>query len=208
MSWPSPEDVEIKSFRAHRKWNWGLDQETQKKAHLGAIEEQRLASVPKEDPRVAIVLEFMQGEAFAAWYEATTGRDRDRWLDGVFESAAILHHAVSLEFLWQSLLDLIRANRWTNPDTKALWAQELHNLRPSERRRVQLRLATPRWANIDAIMELYIKRYEMTRETGIEYHVDHIVPIQHPRVCGLHCEANLQVITASANCQKSNKFAC
>ena len=207
MSWPSPEDVEIKSFRAHRKWRWGVDQETQKQWHLGALEQQRLDAAPKDDPRVATILEFMRGEGFAAWYEATTGGDRDRWLNGVLECSTILHQAISIEILWQSLLDLIRANRWTNPDTKALWAKELHNLRPSERRRVQMRLATPRWANIDAIMEIYIQRSEMTRETGIEHHVDHVIPIQHPRVCGLHCEANLRVITASANCSKSNKFA-
>lgn len=37
-------------------------------------------------------------------------------------------------------------------------------------------------------------------------HVDHDVPITHDLVCGLHCVANLQYLTAEANLKKHNKF--
>lgn len=44
----------------------------------------------------------------------------------------------------------------------------------------------------------------MTQSTGIDYQVDHIVPLRSPIVSGLHCEANLRVITATENAQKGN----
>lgn len=59
--------------------------------------------------------------------------------------------------------------------------------------------ATPNWANLDIIKSIY------------EYcepgdHVDHIVPLVHPLVCGLHVEHNLQYLSAEENLQKNNSF--
>jgi hypothetical protein len=36
--------------------------------------------------------------------------------------------------------------------------------------------------------------------------LDHVVPINHPLVCGLHVEWNLQVITSAENLAKSNNW--
>jgi len=68
---------------------------------------------------------------------------------------------------------------------------------------------TPPWltkeqrAEIEAI---YVLCAERTRVTGVPHAVDHILPLQGRTVSGLHIAANLQIITASENCRKHNKF--
>lgn len=65
---------------------------------------------------------------------------------------------------------------------------------------------TPLWADLDKISKIYKLRTKMTRENGIWYHVDHIIPLRGKNVCGLHVENNLQIITKKENYKKGNRF--
>jgi hypothetical protein len=66
--------------------------------------------------------------------------------------------------------------------------------------------AIPAWADLEKIEAIYEKARNLSAETGIRHHVDHIVPLQSKWVCGLHCEANLQILPAYENQSKSNRF--
>jgi len=72
-------------------------------------------------------------------------------------------------------------------------------------RRAKERRATPSWANAFFIHEAYELAALRTEMTGVEWHVDHIVPLQSKRVCGLHWEGNFQVIPAIENAAKGNR---
>lgn len=84
---------------------------------------------------------------------------------------------------------------WVRADTKA--------------RRRKHRLATPKWltqAQKGQIRELYKIAITMTKTTGEQYVVDHIVPLRSEFVCGLHVPWNLRVIPRQENLLKSNKL--
>ena len=68
---------------------------------------------------------------------------------------------------------------------------------------------TPNWLTKDQKRQIEIEHQLAawcTKVTGIKYHVDHIVPLQGKTVSGLHVPWNLQVIPASDNHKKSNRF--
>lgn len=72
--------------------------------------------------------------------------------------------------------------------------------------RAQQIKATPRWADKQAIAEMYQEAARRTAETGIPHEVDHTVPLRSKWVCGLHWEGNLQIITRVENQAKHNSY--
>ena len=71
-------------------------------------------------------------------------------------------------------------------------------------RKAQKMRATPSWADKECIAGMY-KLASIFNSTGINVHVDHIVPLKSNTVCGLHCEANLQLLPSSDNISKGNR---
>lgn len=72
--------------------------------------------------------------------------------------------------------------------------------------RVPRKRRAPQWADHCAIQAVYDNARRMSEETGIEYQVDHIVPINGRLVSGLHVHQNLQVLTMVQNRAKGNRF--
>lgn len=104
------------------------------------------------------------------------------------------------------------ANRSKRLAQMATWLaknMDVHNAGEAKRHAQKLK-ATPAWAEDEyeqlVIVEMYDLARRKTELTGIIWHVDHIVPLQSKRVCGLHCMANLRVITKAENCSKQNRF--
>lgn len=84
---------------------------------------------------------------------------------------------------------------WVRADTKS--------------RRRKHRLATPKWLSRkqkSEIRQIYQIAITMSKTTGEQYVVDHIVPLRSELVCGLHVPWNLRVIPQQENLLKSNKL--
>lgn len=85
---------------------------------------------------------------------------------------------------------------------------DLYRALTNQRRR-RTRQATPPWTTLEhkkQIREKYLLALAMTKETGVPYVVDHIIPLHGEEVCGLHVPWNLQVMTREDNLRKSNKL--
>ncbi len=70
-------------------------------------------------------------------------------------------------------------------------------------------LRAPKWLTEEhkkQMSDLYRLANKLTKETGIEHHVDHIYPLQGVLCSGPHVPWNMRVMLGAKNRQKSNKF--
>lgn len=97
--------------------------------------------------------------------------------------------------------------RW-RAESARRWAKKFPERKAAAVRLYQAsrRQAVPPWADRKAMLAFYAEARRLTLETGMPHHVDHIIPINHPLVCGLHVETNLQVLPAKANISKGNRL--
>lgn len=102
-----------------------------------------------------------------------------------------------------------------NPERASLRLKEWYKKNPgirsfySSQRKAQVSRATPVWLTsydvlrIQCIYQLCAMR---NKESDIQWHVDHEIPLRGKTVCGLHVPWNLRVIPASENMAKGNKY--
>ena len=136
-----------------------------------------------------------------AWYEANTGSVFDE--TRAYRDIGYLKECIKHGVMWEELQNKRKE------EMQQLISAYLETGKVAEDvplRVIRMHLATPEWADKKKIKEFYKKRDLATKETGVTHHVDHIVPITHQDVCGLHCEFNLQVIEATENIRKRNDF--
>jgi len=98
---------------------------------------------------------------------------------------------------------------------KQALAMKRHLLDPGRRRahRAKRRTAelqrTPKWLTKDdykLMLAVYQEAAQLTKDTGVMHHVDHIYPLQGETVSGLHVPTNLQILPYHENLAKGNKF--
>ena len=69
-------------------------------------------------------------------------------------------------------------------------------------RKKRVRIATPKWLTKEQKKQML--QWYLNRPEG--YHVDHIIPINNPIVCGLNVPWNFQYLTKKENEAKGNTF--
>lgn len=109
------------------------------------------------------------------------------------------------------------ANEWQNKNKdryreiakKCYEKNKLNKFAYQALARAARRNAVPKWIDEELkkkIQDFYIEARLKTRDSGIKYEVDHIVPLVNNEVCGLHVPCNLRVVTQYENRSKQNKF--
>lgn len=110
-----------------------------------------------------------------------------------------------------------RHRRWREKNREYVAEQKRRNYEENKEaylayaahRRAAKRQAIPSWfSEFDefAFQQAYELAAERQKETGIEWHVDHMIPLLARKCCGLHCAENIQVIPAVMNLEKQNKM--
>lgn len=90
---------------------------------------------------------------------------------------------------------------------KSAVAQDRHS-RARRKRTTAIDLATPPWLSAKqkkAIDALYEESRRLTATSGERHEVDHIVPLHHKHVCGLHVPWNMRVVLKVDNNRKGNR---
>lgn len=75
-----------------------------------------------------------------------------------------------------------------------------------KKRNDAIAMATPLWSSRVEIKNIYSNARKL-RNHGESVEVDHIIPLQHKKICGLHVPWNLSIVTAKKNSKKGNRVS-
>ena len=127
-------------------------------------------------------------------FNKTLSRNRQKWRD--YDAA------------WRSKnVEQIRENSRKNTSNYRLNNPVKVKAQYAKSRAAKLQ-RTPKWLTQEhyiQIESIYALAKQLTEETGVLHHVDHIVPLQGKLVSGLHVPWNLRAIPATENLSKSNR---
>ena len=93
----------------------------------------------------------------------------------------------------------VRALQWAKDNPAKVNAN-------SARRKAGKLKATPKWEDKSKTQWYYDESQRVTAETGVVHHVDHMVPLNHWSVRGLHWHMNFEVLPGAENMSKGNRF--
>lgn len=68
----------------------------------------------------------------------------------------------------------------------------------------QVILSCPGWVDRDALKSIQLRARQLSELSGVEQHICHKTPLNHPRVCGLTVPWNLEIKPAVVNMAESN----
>lgn len=142
-----------------------------------------LAKIPSEP-----TIKLLEQNAREAWNYHVNVMASDEWRAGYFEAKR-----------------KIRAEKYRNDWRKKYKQNPGAEIYRAKKAKEKIIIATPPWANQEEIKNIYIEAGRI-RASGINVHVDHIIPLKGKIVCGLHVPSNLQIITAKDNYAKRNHY--
>lgn len=110
--------------------------------------------------------------------------------------------------------DAVQSRKWraANAATLAARKRRWHEankglvIAGKHRRKAAEVAAVPPWFDSAAVQKVYLKAAEWSGILGHPLHVDHVVPLRSPLVCGLHTHSNLQLLAAAENVAKGNRY--
>lgn len=95
----------------------------------------------------------------------------------------------------------LKRNMQHTPESRAEWHRQKANARCTRAKQARFSDEFTQFVTKEA-HDLRVRR---NLGTGIEWHVDHVVPLKGKLVCGLHVWTNLRVIPKTLNLRKGNK---
>lgn len=105
----------------------------------------------------------------------------------------------------------VRKHRVVRNAEKAAWAKKNKGrvLAWCRKRQLDKAQRTPAWLALEdfwLIEQFYDTAAARTKATGVQWHVDHKIPLRGKTVSGLHVPENLQVILGTENSRKGNRI--